>query len=166
MPVVVFKQIKPQRLREQAMRLALLNGQRKVGNEIKQDFEKTVRTWRRKPKFEVLLSQARGRLSVLIGTNDEVYAYVDRGTRPHLIFPRRAKALRFRGVYTAKTVPGVIDSREGGASGDEVFAAGVAHPGTAPRRFEETIARKWRTLYKRRMEQIMREVRQESGHAV
>ena len=43
--------------------------------------------------------------------------FVHEGTRPHVIFPRRARALRFN------------------VAGRTVFAAKVNHPGTKPRPF-------------------------------
>lgn len=46
-------------------------------------------------------------------TNNEVLYYRWSGTRPHVIRPRNAKALRFRG-----------------SSGEHVFAGKVNHPGT------------------------------------
>ena len=58
--------------------------------------------------------------SVVEGDSAAIYAkapysaYVEFGTRPHLIQPRRAKALRFE------------------VGGEEVFATRVQHPGTAP----------------------------------
>jgi len=58
--------------------------------------------------------------SVVEGGSATIYAkapysaYVEFGTKPHLILPRRAKALRFE------------------VGGEEVFATRVQHPGTAP----------------------------------
>lgn len=161
----IFKVIKPSRLREDAMRLALLNGMRRMGTKIKQDFEKTVATWKNKPKFEVLVSLTKPGPTVVVDTNDPIYRYVSEGTKPHVILPKRAKALAFKGTYTAKTVPGVIESRAGGSGGADVFSQGVLHPGTKPRRFQKLIADKWRKAFRSEMEQVMREVRKESGHA-
>lgn len=160
----VWKVIRPSRLRQDAMRLALLNGMRRMGTKIKQDFEKTVATWKKKPKFEVMVSLTQPGPTVVVDTNDEIYRYVSEGTKPHIILPKRAKALAFKGTYTAKTVPGIIDARSGGASGADVFSQGVLHPGTQPRRFQKVIADKWRAPFKREMEKVMREVARDSGH--
>lgn len=162
----VWKTIKPSRLREDAMRLALLNGMRRMGTKIKQDFEKTVQTWKNKPKFEVLVSLSGPGPTVVVDTNDEIYHYVSMGTRPHVIRPKRARALAFRGTYTAKTVPGVLEARAGGASGDAVFSQEVHHPGTKPRNFQKMIGDKWQKQFKREMESVMREVARESGHGM
>lgn len=53
--------------------------------------------------------------AVYLAHGSEVGLYMEEGTRPHAIRPRRKKALRF-----------VID-------GKEVFAKRVNHPGTSPR---------------------------------
>lgn len=159
----VWKVIKPSRLKDDAMRLALLNGMRKVGTQIKQDFEKTTQTWDHKPKFETLVSLSGGP-TVLVETNDEIYHYVSEGTKPHTIRPTRARVLAFPGVYNAKTTPGVLEARSGGSSGDMVYTKEVRHPGTQPRKFDELIAKKWQSKFKREMESVMKEVAQASGH--
>ena len=162
----VWKVIKPARLKEDAMRLALLNGMRRIGRLMKKDFEKTVATWKNKPKFEILISLAGVGPTVVVDTNSVIYAYVTKGTDEHIILPRRAKALRFAGTFTAKTVPGVIDSRAGGSSGPDVFSRGVVHPGTEARNFDKLIAKKWQGPFRDEMHRIMKEVREASGHAL
>lgn len=110
------------------------------------DFMKTTATWRHQPvwqhKIEWQLSQVR----VKVWTNDEIYGYVNYGTRPHRIEPRRAKVLAFPSSSTPKTTPNVIGSGAGGSSGPTVFSAGVNHPGTKARNFDKVIAAKWQPL--------------------
>ena len=56
-----------------------------------------------------------GYVDIIEGGREAPYAvYVDQGTRPHVILPRRASALRF------ETAEGVV------------FARRVKHPGTVP----------------------------------
>lgn len=162
---MLWKAIKPNRLKDDVMRLALLNAVRKAGTGIKQDFQRTTATWEHKPKFETLVSLSGGP-TVLVDTNDQVYAYINNGTKPHIIRPVKAKALRFSGTFTAKTVPGVLDARPGGSSGDPVFSMVVHHPGTKARNFDSMIAKKWRTPFKQRMQDAMRDAARASGHAI
>ncbi|MCI0349918.1 MAG: hypothetical protein L0Z53_10875, partial [Acidobacteriales bacterium] len=84
------------------------------------------------------------------GTNNKIYRFVTRGTRAHVIKPKRKTFLRFRSVYRAKTTRRVIGSKQGGASGEPVFTRkSVLHPGTKAREFEEEInARHQATLEK------------------
>jgi hypothetical protein len=166
MPVLV-KKIKPRRLQDKAMRLVLLNAMRKAGTVIKKDFEKTTKTWSNKPKFEALVSLKPPGPTLLVGTNDEVYRFVDEGTEEHFIFPVNKKALAFPGgPYTAKTKPGVIDSFAGGPSGETKVRAWTWHPGTAPREFDKTIKKAREPWFKRQMEIAMREAARVSGHQI
>jgi hypothetical protein len=110
-----------------------------VAGEAKTDFEKTVETWKNKPKFRI---DERSR-SYTVATDDEVYHFVDKGTKPHPIDPVNASMLAFRGGYQAKTTPRVIASRSGGASGPVIYTSHVDHPGTKARNFSKLIHEKW-----------------------
>lgn len=64
-------------------------------------------------------------------------AYVEKGTRPHVIRPKRARSLRFPASGVATTLGGRVTT---GASrslgrGAYVFAREVHHPGTKPKPF-------------------------------
>lgn len=106
---------------------------------VKADFGVTVQTWSHKPKFTITKKLGER----VIKTTDEIYGYVDRGTRPHVIRAKRGGVLAFKGTYRAKSRPRSISSTSGGASGASVFAKAVRHPGTKARKFSETIAEKW-----------------------
>lgn len=104
---------------------------------VKADYERTVATWKHKPAFTITEMDDGTRYTV--GTDDEVYQFVSKGTRPHVIMARNAKVLAFRSGYQAKTTPRVIGSGGGGGSGPNVFRQIVHHPGTEARDFERTI---------------------------
>lgn len=170
MPLVMqVKTIKPARLNKAAMKRELHKGMMEAKKEILADFRKTTRTWKRKPKFEGAMDLSGPGPVVIVGTDNEIYRYVDEGTKPHPIFPRRAKTLRFRwggkGSYRAKTRVRIIDSFPGGATGKIVHRAYVQHPGTKARNFADEIQKRRRTWYKRRMEEAMREAAKASGHS-
>jgi hypothetical protein len=103
------------------------------------DFKTTTSSWRHKPSFQTSSPSPYERI---VGTSDEIYGYVNNGTRAHTIRPR-GRRLRFASGYRAKTRPGVIGSTGGGPFGSPVFARVVHHPGTAARHFDEAIAKKW-----------------------
>jgi hypothetical protein len=115
-----------------------------TANIIRDDFHKTTDTWHNKPDFKKIGPRSTfGQLEVIVETRDEIYSYVEYGTRPHVIVPKkRGGRLAFRGKYVAKTRPGVISSRAGGAKGGLRFAKQVQHPGTQPRHFSATIAKR------------------------
>ena len=80
------------------------------------EFKKTTATWRRKPDF--IIKRASGsKLEASVYTTDEIYGYVVRGTRAHIITPKRAPALRFQTGFTSKTIPRKIGSRSRGQIG-------------------------------------------------
>ena len=61
-----------------------------------------------------------GRIIGIVGSDLKHAVWMEYGTKPHIILPRRAKALRFIG-----------------RDGQVVFARRVNHPGTKPRRMFE-----------------------------
>lgn len=130
---------------------------------IRGDLAKVTQTWAHQPVFfEVKQHAAAGYLfasEIRITTNDHIFRWVDEGTRPHVIMPkRRGGVLVFGAPSVAKTMPGFIASRAG-SRGPLRFARRVRHPGTRPRRFTETITRKWqaqaRTLMTRRVKMAL-----------
>lgn len=166
MAVVKVKVLKPKTLKIQEMRLELLNGLRAAAKAVEKDYKLTTATWEHQPKFETVIALGKTKAEFLVGTDDEIYRYVDEGTKPHMIFPKKAKMLRFQGGYSAKTQPGVIGSTTGGANGPIIYSKGVMHPGTKARRFSEIINKKHEGLFKDRMHEAMRRARVKSGHAI
>jgi len=168
---IVGKVIKPSRLKDDAMRLKLLNAMRKAGTQIKRDFEATVATWEEKPKFEELISLTGPGPVVLIGTDDEIYRYVNDGTRPHEIWAGAytgksdKTVLAFSSQFVPKTQPGIIGSNPGFVGERDTFVPMVNHPGTEARNFDKVIQKKREPWFKRQMEGAMSEARQASGHA-
>jgi len=106
------------------------------------DLEATTRTWVDKPAFDVTITEQGGSYGVTAGTDDAIYGYVDAGTKPHVIKPKRGKYLRFSSGFRAKTKVGVIGSFEGGSFGEDVFSKGVMHPGFPGRKFTQKIAQR------------------------
>lgn len=103
------------------------------------EFKKTTATWNRKPEFRIDRAR-KGNLVAMVYTDNEIYGYVVRGTRPHVITPKAAPSLRFQTGFTSKTMPRKITSRRGGRSGPIVSTRLVNHPGTEPRDFDIVIA--------------------------
>jgi len=167
---IVIKQIKPAALKQDAMRLELLNAMRKAGTQIKKDFEATTRTWEHKPKFEVVISLTGPGPVVLVDTDDEIYGYVSKGTKPHEIWAgiytgkSNKKTLAFPARSTSKTKPGFIGSFGGSRSSQTVVRPYVNHPGTKARNFDETIQKRRQTWFKGEMEKAMAKAAKASGY--
>ena len=174
--MIVAKAIKPGRFRSEAFTQAITAAANEAAKEIQKDFEATTKTWSHKPQFVKEVDTKTSPVQVLVGTDDEIYRYVDEGTKPHPIFAgiytgkSNKKALRFqwggKGSYRAKTSPGVIGSKAGGPSGPFVAFPFVQHPGTKARNFDITIQKKWTPRFKRLMEQALSAGAKNSGHAI
>lgn len=123
--------------------------------EVKQDLQAVTQTWKHKPKFTVRVTTRGGRLGITISTDDVIFAYVNYGTKAHIIRPKRAKVLRFQSGYSAKTRPNFIGSKAGGAAGAWVSAQEVHHPGSAARGFDIAIAKRRQKSLKSRMDHAM-----------
>ena len=107
---------------------------------VLRDFQATTATWEHKVKFERERAHVSGGDIVgVVGTDDEIYGYVTRGTRAHDIQPAGAQVLAFPASSSPKTMPRVLGSRSGWRSSHFVYAKTVHHPGTEAREFEETI---------------------------
>ena len=174
--MIVAKAIKPRRFRSEAFTRAITAAANEAGKEIKKDFEATTKTWKHKPDFVKEVDTKASPVQVLVGTDDEIYRFVDEGTKPHPIFAgaytgkSNKKALAFqwggKGSYRAKTKPGFIGSRAGGPTGPFVAFPYVQHPGTKPRHFDKIIQKKWTPRFKRLMERAMSAGAKGSGHSI
>lgn len=154
--VFQFKIIKPKKLNQDAIRLEILNALRKEGREIKTEYEKTTATWKRKPEFEILVGLTRppGSASVLVGTDNEIYNYLDQGTRIRWALMSQD--------WRSKTTPRRIGSGPG--AGRVIIAGRRAmqrrgigpRPGIKAREFSETIRKRRKKKFTQGMIGAMR----------
>jgi len=107
--VLQVKVIKPNKLNKAAMRRELLSAMREAAKEIEGDFKKTTRTWKKKPKFVKEMDLSGPGPVVLVGTDNEIYKYVDEGTKPHAIPKRRVRS----GYTSGGAARGRIAQRRG-----------------------------------------------------
>ena len=140
-------------------REAIASEMEREGRTVVREYGITTRTWKRSVRFEMHIFPDG---EMVVGTDDRIFGYVDEGTRPHIIRPRLAKALRFNTVFRAKTVPNQMTSRPGLSAPPVAVRMEVHHPGTKPRnisklmakrsgaRFPKNIARAMKTLRSRR----------------
>lgn len=119
---------------------AAKRGMRDAADAALEDMRKTTATWRTQPDF-VAKEQRDG---FLVGTENDVWNMLDKGTRAHRIIARKAKRLRFSSGYSAKTRPGFVGSQGGGPNGGTVFAPSVQHPGTTARAWSKLIGSKYK----------------------
>jgi hypothetical protein len=125
---------------------------RATAKEVQRDLEATTATWETHVKFTVRVTSRRGELGITVSTKNEIYKYVNYGTKPHVIRPKKGKVLAFQSGYKAKTRPSVIGSKPGGSFGATVIAKEVHHPGSEARLFDVAIARRRQVSLKSRMD--------------
>ena len=164
--VLVTKAIKPARFKDEVFFQILDIENLTVAADIELDFGLHVATWKTPVKFEIFVQTGPAAVTVFIGTDNKNFGYVDKATPPHWILPKKkGGTLAFSSGFTRKTTPGIIPSGKGGSSGDTVFAKGVLHPGSKGSKITETIQKKWKSRYKRRMEKAMKRAATASGHS-
>lgn len=165
--MLVFKSVKPTKMKKDAFRLEFLTMLHKMEREIKKDFEKTTETWEHDVKFETMIS-LRGGPTLFVGTDDEIYNLVSRDSPAHDI-PLQPKVdgfLVYQTEFTPKTTPGVIGSVQGGKRGRYTRRKQVHHPGHVGRKFDEVIAKKWEPKFKDAAENAMAIAAEKSGHGM
>lgn len=138
-----------------------------IRKDILDDFQRTTKTWKDKPVFasKVDMGADVGGVRIQVATDDPIYGYVDEGTRPHDIYPKRKRALAFQSKYKAKTQPNVILSTPGGASGDTLVRPHVHHPGTKARHFVQIIKRSYAPEFQRRIKNALERAARRFNHA-
>lgn len=113
--------------------------------------EETTQNWEHDVEFKSRRERwnepGNDQAVVRVWTEDDVWHYVDRGTKPHEIRPRKAKVLAFPSVFTPKTQPRSLKSGSGSVAGPTVFSKGVRHPGTKARNFSAMLQRKLDNVY-------------------
>jgi hypothetical protein len=124
---------------------AINNAQDLAADDIKAQFEQVWSTWEHKPTVTVNKDGYDRRVEVT-GENARIFRYVDEGTRPHTIVPRRRKRLAFSSKFGPKTRPGSLTSGGGSKGGVDTFVRFVAHPGSKPRNFTKNIIRKNKSI--------------------
>lgn len=166
MPKVSIHAITPKNLpSSKEYKKAITQAVQKSANLVKRDYESTARTWssKNKPKFDVIVAEMDGEYTITAGTDSLLYKWVDEGTKPHIIRPRKSKFLRFRVGGRAKTTPNVIGSDKGALGDNWRTADFVLHPGTRARNFTKRIKeRRQKTVEQEISQSIAKVARKQS----
>lgn len=120
---------------------AITNALNGVAKDIQIDFAVTTQNWKHKVEFPISSPSTYRRI---ISTDDEIYGYVNDGTREHDIFPKAGSILVFKTPFKPKTLPNKIMSGPGSVGTTiAISKRGVHHPGTTARAFDKAIQEKW-----------------------
>lgn len=161
---VAFKAIKPSKLNQPGMIAALQKEAKAAADDLELEFMLSTATWDHEVKFEKLIQVGPKSVEILVDTDDEIYRYVNEGTKAHDILPKNANVLAFPSAFRPKSQPGRQTSGAGFKGGPTRFSMGVHHPGTKARRFDKVIMKRFNPKFKRRMELAMSDAAQASGH--
>lgn len=159
----------PSRVVKSGIRRRLLETDNKVRKEVgkvaqetgrilQRDHQKVVAAWKHQPKFGYTY-KARGNIIVAdvyaYGTHKKIWFYVNYGTKPHIIRPKRSKLLKFRLGYKPRTARGGFGG-PGKAEGGWMSAKEVHHPGIMAREFTAMISKRAAPRFRKRIEQAFR----------
>lgn len=125
-------------------------------------FRETVNGWSNKPTFAFAQTRTSDELSIRVfssGQYGPIWDLVNEGSPPHSIDPKEPGGfLRFRPGYRAATRPGQLRSGRKHRSGKYISSKHVDHPGFAPRKFTELIAKEFSDKYYKDMQDAVLEV--------
>lgn len=111
--------------------------------------------WKNKPNYRLMYTRTQSNMRGMLVINGKalkIFRYVDEGTRPHFIRPRKAPFLSFRLGYRPMTKPiAKFNVGVGKAFGKRVRSLLVLHPGNDARLFNKTIATRLRQQFRNRL---------------
>lgn len=135
------------------LRRALDDGLDDSAQKVHADLQKPTSTWKTRVAFQIkAMANAR-----TISTTNEIYGYVSKGTRPHIIRAKNAKYLNFPSATSPKTRPGSLDAGSGSRGPADTFRQQVRHPGTDARDFDKAAADIAKVEFPKRMQQAVKE---------
>jgi len=122
----------------------------------KRQFGDTVATWSNKPLFTITRKTSEPQTRIIKTDKrrraGKIFGHVDKGTRAHIIKPKRARVLTFKIGGAAKTTPSSLKSRSGKKGTTQVFTQMVHHPGVKARNFSKKIQEKSRGRLKKNID--------------
>lgn len=165
--MITFKTISPKAFNAGALEKELKKAQREWMTKVVKEYQGTTKHWKHKVPFTGRMSERGFVTTTEVGTDDEIYGYVDKGTPPHTIRPKSAGGvLAFPSVSAPKTKPGSLKSGKGKYGGPTVFTRKVRHPGTKARDFSGQIKKKMEPVLESDMQTAMGRGAKKSGHAI
>jgi hypothetical protein len=155
---VSLKAVKPAAFDKLVFRLALIKEQSKIAKDIEKDYIRTTKKWKRKPIWIRSVKHKGNEIIIFVGTDNKIYGYIDKGTKKHIIRPKKAEFLRFRGSsYGGRGRP---------RASDFVYTKLVHHPGFKGYGHSKKIAKKWQPLIRTRLDAAIARAAKKSGHHV
>lgn len=145
-----FRSISPSLLDPKIFNAAFEAAAREMEKDVKGAFIDAVSGWKHKPVWRGYVRLNADQIYISVGTTDQIFKYVDEGTKAHIIKPVRAKMLHW------------VDP----TSGEDVFAKEVHHPGSKAQNISKDIREVWLGLMPDYFDRELVKAIKESGHAI
>lgn len=168
---VRFNFVRPKPLNTKGMDDVWIAYANLMGRLIAKDFTNLTRYWPRPVFFTHRVKSGRKRITIQIvpaqpnSKGTEIWFYLDRGTRPHIIRARKG-FLAFLNEYQAGSRPNSLLVGPTKAGGRMIFARQVHHPGTKPRNWSKLMMKKWKKEMSNKSGQLTFDLVKASGHAI
>lgn len=155
---VRLKAIKPKGFNKNVFRLAFIRESSRIAKDVEKDYIKTTKKWKKRPIWIRSIKHTDKGIIIFVGTENKIYGYIDKGTKKHIIRPKKAEVLRFRGSsYRGRGRP---------RASDYVYTKFVMHPGFKGYGHSKRIAKKWQPLTVARLNATLARAAKQSGHHV
>lgn len=169
---ISVKAILPKRFKPEVYLQEIESMMRRMGKDIKGNFEQTTETWNKKPDFENETVAETDQITTTVATENEIYKFLNDGTKkdypilPGILTGKSSKkALAFSSTFSPKTTPNVVGSNPGVIGKRDTVRPFVIHPGIKPRNFTRVLKKRWQPRFKRRSVTAIRIANKKSGHA-
>lgn len=123
---------------------------------VKRELALPTKRWKHTVTFYERPASGAQSSGVDVGTENKIYGYVDRGTKPHLIKPKKAKKLRFNSKFRPKTKVGSLNSGAGASAPPVAFATVVHHPGSKARGFTKQVLQRSRKRFPKAVDKAIK----------
>lgn len=143
-----FRSISPSLLDPNLFRKAFEDASREMEKDVKGAFIDATSGWKHKPVWRGYVRLTADDIYISVGTADQIFKFVDEGTKAHVIRPVKAKMLHW------------VDT----ASGEDRFAKEVHHPGTKAQNISKEIREIWLGLMPEYFDKYLYAAIQKSGH--
>lgn len=155
MPAIFWKPIGGAKIDSSKFRKIVREEAMSIAADMMLDLMVATATWKHNVKFKRIVDAKTDIVTIVVGSDDKIWGFVNQGTKEHIVLPRNKPMLWFRNTYTAKTIPGVLTSKPGGASGIWVSSKGTIPKGIKPRKFDEALQKRWKTKFPKRIEAVV-----------
>lgn len=145
-----FRSIAPSLLDPNIFAKAFENAAREMEKDVKGAFIDATSGWKKPPQWRGYVRLTPEDIYISVGTANEIFKFVDEGTKAHIIRPVKAKMLHW------------VDA----ASGGDIFAREVHHPGTKAQHISADIREIWLGLMPDYFDKHLMEAIKNSGHAM